>query len=112
MEGYVGKVELPDEAANHVVRTYIDRLTALRPDYPGQLRNQEPTSPPTVAELAERIKALKAAHTIEATPQRTGKRRVSAEEPVTARIRRGEQEAGGEWQRRISEREERQAAVG
>jgi hemolysin activation/secretion protein len=31
VEGYVGKVELPDEAANHVVRTYIERLTALRP---------------------------------------------------------------------------------
>lgn len=34
------------------------------------------------------IKALKAAHTIEATPERIGKRRGSAEEPVTARIRR------------------------
>jgi hypothetical protein len=44
--------------------------------------------PPTVAELAERIKALKAAHTIDAVPERTGKRSASAEEPVTARIRR------------------------
>ncbi len=41
-----------------------------------------------VAELAERIKALKAAHTIEATPERTAARGISAEEPVTARIRR------------------------
>src|SRR4051794_33508357 len=41
-----------------------------------------------VSELAEHIKALKAAHTIEATPERVGKRRSSAEEPVTARIRR------------------------
>jgi hypothetical protein len=42
----------------------------------------------TVSELATRIKALKAAHTIEGVPQRIGKRRLSAEEPVTARIRR------------------------
>ena len=45
-------------------------------------------TPTSVPELAERIKTLKAAHTIEATPQRTGKRLSSAEEPVTARIRR------------------------
>jgi hypothetical protein len=42
----------------------------------------------SVSELAERIKALKAAHTIEATAERTGKRRSFAEEPVTLRIRR------------------------
>jgi len=41
-----------------------------------------------IAELAERIKALKAANSIEAAPERSGKRRSSAEEPVTARIRR------------------------
>ena len=41
-----------------------------------------------VSEVAEKIKALKATHTVEATPQRTGKRTSSAEEPVTARIRR------------------------
>jgi hypothetical protein len=43
----------------------------------------------TASELAERIKARKAANTIEATPERLGKRCTSvAEEPVTARIRR------------------------
>jgi N12 class adenine-specific DNA methylase len=47
-----------------------------------------------VSELAERIKALKAAHTIEATPQRTHARQAAAEEPVTARIRRRHAEAG------------------
>src|SRR5205823_208929 len=41
-----------------------------------------------VAELAERIKALKSAHTIDAAPERTAPRRIAAEEPVTARIRR------------------------
>jgi hypothetical protein len=41
-----------------------------------------------VSELAERIKALKAARNIEATPQRVRQKQSSAEEPVTARIRR------------------------
>ena len=45
-------------------------------------------SQPTAAELAEKIKALKAAHTVEAAPQRIRQKQVSAEEPVTARIRR------------------------
>ena len=41
-----------------------------------------------VTELAGRIKALKAAHTIDAAPERTVTRRIAAELPVTARIRR------------------------
>ena len=48
----------------------------------------------TVADLAERIKALRAANTIEATPERTAARRVSAEEPVVARIMRRQEEPG------------------
>ena len=40
------------------------------------------------AELAERIKVLKAGNTVEASPQRTSQKQASAEEPVTARIRR------------------------
>jgi N12 class adenine-specific DNA methylase len=47
----------------------------------------EPGTPP-VAELAERIKSLKSAHTIDAAPERTAPQRIAAEEPVTARIRR------------------------
>ena len=43
---------------------------------------------PPVSEIAQRIKELKSAHTIEAPPQRTGNRHAEAEEPVTARIRR------------------------
>jgi hypothetical protein len=43
---------------------------------------------PSVSEVAERIKALKAAHNIEATPQRIRHKHSSAEEPVTSRIRR------------------------
>ena len=43
---------------------------------------------PSTSELAKQIKALKAAHTIDAMPERVGNRRSAAEEPVTARIRR------------------------
>jgi hypothetical protein len=43
---------------------------------------------PSVSDLAEKITALKAAHSIEATPQRTRQKQSSAEEPATARIRR------------------------
>jgi hypothetical protein len=46
----------------------------------------------TVADLPERIKTLKAGQTIEAAPQRSGTRRSSAEEPMTARIRRKAEE--------------------
>jgi N12 class adenine-specific DNA methylase len=45
-------------------------------------------SGPTVSEVAERVKSLKAANTIEATPQRDRQKRSTAEEPITARIRR------------------------
>ena len=41
-----------------------------------------------MSELAERIKSLKTANSIEATPQRVRQKQSSAEEPVTARIRR------------------------
>jgi hypothetical protein len=82
---------------------YLARLTALRDQLKAGLASPQPTgesglsgatpepgsdAPPSVSELAEQIKALKAAHTIEATPERAVRRRVAAEEPVTTRIRR------------------------
>jgi hypothetical protein len=72
--------------------SYLSQLTALRDQLKAGLSGAAPepgTEPPlAVSELAARIKALKAAHTVEAAPQRVGQRRCSAEEPVTARIRR------------------------
>jgi hypothetical protein len=71
---------------------YLCQLTALRDQLKSGLSgatsdpNVEP--PPSVAELAQQIKALRAAHTIDAAPQRIWKRRGSPEEPVTTRIRR------------------------
>jgi hypothetical protein len=43
---------------------------------------------PTVSELADRVKALKAANSIETVPQRVQLKQATAEEPITARIRK------------------------
>jgi hypothetical protein len=70
---------------------YLSELTALRDQLKAGLSGMahEPGKEgPSVSELAERIKALKAAHSIDATPQRARQKHSSAEEPVTARIRR------------------------
>jgi len=72
--------------------SYLAQLTALR----DQLRAGLSAAPaeegeekrPDVSELAEQIKALKAANTFDSAPGRTAKRVVAAEEPVTTRIRR------------------------
>ena len=68
---------------------YQAELTALRDQLKAGLSQATPEPGTTpVAELAERIASLKAAHTVEAAPERTVSRRIVAEEPVTARIRR------------------------
>jgi hypothetical protein len=68
---------------------YLDELTGLRDQLKAGLSQATPEpGTTTVAELAERIKALKAAHSIDAAPERTAPRRIAAEEPVTARIHR------------------------
>jgi hypothetical protein len=74
-----------------------------------QTRGAEPV--PTVSELAKRIKALKAAHTIEAAPERSAVRQVSAEEPVTARIRRrADTQTGPTHQERLEAARRQQAS--
>jgi hypothetical protein len=71
---------------------YLSELTDLRDQLKAGLAGKTPESngdpQPSVSELAEKIKTLKAAHSIEAAPQRIRQKQVSAEEPVTARIRR------------------------
>jgi hypothetical protein len=71
---------------------YLAELTSLRDQLKSGLSgaSHEPGKQegPSVSELSEQIKALKAAHTIEATPQRDRQKHSSAEEPITARIRR------------------------
>lgn len=73
---------------------YQAELTHLRDRLKASLAGMtaEPaadTPAATAAELAERIKALKAAHTVEAPAERTATRPLDAEEPVTTRICRG-----------------------
>jgi hypothetical protein len=72
--------------------SYLAELTALRDRLKAGLSGATPEpgteATPSVPELAARIKAVRAANTIEATPQRIGTRRSTGEEPVTARIRR------------------------
>jgi hypothetical protein len=76
---------------------YLSELTTLRDQLKTGLSTTTPVkgdeAKPTVAELAERIKSLKDAHTIEATPQRSQQKTSSAEEPITARIRRRKETA-------------------
>jgi hypothetical protein len=71
---------------------YLSELTSVRDQLKAGLSAtahvQGDEAKPTVSELAEKIKTLKAAHSIEATPQRARQKHSSAEEPVTARIRR------------------------
>ena len=72
---------------------YLAELTSLRDQLKAGLSQATheaaaPTAGPSVSELAARIKSLKAAHTIDAAPERTAPRRIAAEQPVTARIRR------------------------
>jgi hypothetical protein len=68
---------------------YASQLTGLRDRLKAALSGAEQKEgEPTIAELAERIKALRAANTVEATTERTATRRLPAEEPVRTRIRR------------------------
>ena len=69
---------------------YLLELSSLRDQLKAGLSGAEQADDAKegVSELAEKIKALKAANTIEATPQRTERKQAAAEEPVTARIRR------------------------
>jgi hypothetical protein len=71
---------------------YLLELTTLRDQLKaglsGKTQESEGESQPSVPELAEKIKALKAAHSIEATPQRARQKHSTAEVPVTVRILR------------------------
>ena len=84
----------------------MTELTGLRDRLKAALTGAERTEgEPSAAEVAERIKALRARNTVEAAPERTAKRQVAGEEPVTARIRRrAEAEPEGGWQGRVGER--------
>jgi hypothetical protein len=72
---------------------YLSDLTTLRDQLKAGLsgKGTEPgieAHHSSVSDLAEKIKTLKASHTIESSPERVGSRATTAEEPVTSRIRR------------------------
>jgi hypothetical protein len=72
--------------------TYLETLTALRSQLEAALSSttheEAEGSLPTVGDLVERLKALHAAHTVEAAPERSAPRRTATvEEAITARIR-------------------------
>jgi N12 class adenine-specific DNA methylase len=82
----------------------IKELEPLRDQLRRGLSEPPKEGEPTVAELCERIEALKSARVIVATPDRVAAR-VSAEEPVTARIKRQMEpttEPEG-WQQRLTQ---------
>ena len=76
---------------------YLTELTGFRDQLKAGLsassHQPDKEEGPSASELADKIKALKVANSIEATPQRVRQKHSSAEEPITARIRR-RQEAG------------------
>ena len=78
---------------------YLTELTGLRDQLKAGLsassHQADKEEGPSASDLAEKIKALKVANSIEATPQRARQKHSTAEEPITARIRR-RQEAGSE----------------
>jgi len=78
--------------ASFAHESYLAQLTEVRDRLKAALAGTkaEPVDGghATAAELAEQITLLKGSHTVEATPERLGQRHVSAEEPVTARLRR------------------------
>lgn len=70
---------------------YLEELASLRDQLKAGLSSGPSTGDDAspVSDLAEQIKALKSAHTIDTAPVRSGTRaRGMAEQPVTARIRR------------------------
>jgi hypothetical protein len=71
---------------------YLSKLTALRDQLKAGLSATTADGPgedgASVADLAEQIKSLLATNAVEVTSERTGQRQSTAEEPVTARIRR------------------------
>lgn len=68
---------------------YMNQLTDLRDQLKIGLSDKPPEGGPTIVELDEKIKTLRAANAVHGTPERIGVRKaIRAEQPVTARIKR------------------------
>ena len=75
-----------------ILETYLAELTSLRDQLKtglsGAGHETGKDEGPSTSDIAAKIKALKASHTVEAAPQRVRHKQSTAEEPITARIRR------------------------
>jgi hypothetical protein len=104
------------QKAAFVHEDYMKQLAELRDRLRVALSGVEMEEGQGAADIAERIKELRATQVVEAAPERPGQRRDAGEEPVTARIRRRAEEraaADGEegreaqtegmWQRKLAE---------
>jgi hypothetical protein len=87
LKDYQARLDLPFAHAS-----YLEELTGLRDQLKAALSGVTPEAGaeplPASGDIAERIKDLKSAHTIEAAPERPRIRSGSAAEAVTTRIRR------------------------
>ena len=76
---------------------YLNELTSLRDQLKAGLTSRvneaEAKEGPTVSEIAEKVKTLKAANTVEASAPRGPRKVTTAEEPIAARIRRRQETA-------------------
>lgn len=72
--------------------SYLRELTELRDQLKAGLSANPPEGTPPTAEVAEKIKALKASNTVDAPAPARAERKMDAEEPVTRRIMRQREE--------------------
>jgi hypothetical protein len=74
------------------LENYLTELTGLRDllkaGLSGAAHESDEKKGLSISDIAGKIKALKATHSVEATPQRVRQKHSTAEEPITARIRR------------------------
>jgi hypothetical protein len=93
---------------------YLAELTTLRDQLKtglsGTAHDPGKEEGPSVSKLSEQIKAIRDANNVEAAPQRIGQRQSSAEESITARIRR--RTGAGSTSDRMTESDAAQEAEG
>ncbi len=86
LRDYQGRLNQPFDHDKYLAEM-TDLRDQLKAALSGRSEDQAKSEGPTAAELAGRIKALKASHTVDATVPRSNQRTVSVEVPVTAKIR-------------------------
>ncbi len=81
---------------------YLHKMEGLRDRLKMALSGSVQESEPSVEELADQIRALREGNAVESVPERIATRKASAEEPVSRRLLRREQEGTGEWQQLVT----------